>query len=190
MIAQKKKEIREFILNKRDSVDENIRKDWDKVIFDKVINSNYYKEAKSIFVFVSFGTEVDTHKIINHALANGKTICVPKIPSKKVGIEIYKINSFDDLKEGYFKVLEPKDNCPLASGDDMDLILMPGLAFDRDGGRIGYGAGFYDRFLEKMIVNVDKIAIAYDFQLMDNVPTNELDVRIDGIITQEKTIIF
>lgn len=186
---QSKSDIRKQIIEYRDSIDLKVRRQWDENIFNKLINSEVFEKAQTIFAFVSFRSEVDTHKIISHAIKEGKTVCVPKIESKQKGIEIFKIGSFDQLKEGYFGILEPDESCPLADRENIDIILMPGVAFDRQGGRIGYGAGFYDRFLTNMKKRVDKIALAYDLQLIDIIPMDEHDVRIDGVIT-DKDIIY
>ncbi|KHD36336.1 5-formyltetrahydrofolate cyclo-ligase [Clostridium acetobutylicum] len=184
-----KNEIRKKIIEYRETIDVDERKMWDEEIFNSLIHSQLYKSSNIIFSFVSFKSEVDTHKIINHAISNGKTICVPKINSKQEGIKIYKIDNFSQLKKGYFGILEPIESCPAVDSYDLDLILMPGVAFDRHGGRLGYGAAFYDRFLSNMSKQVFKLALAYHFQVMDSVPMSEHDVRIDGIITEQKTII-
>jgi 5-formyltetrahydrofolate cyclo-ligase len=93
-----------------------------------------------------------------------------------------------ELEPGYFGVPEPVDKCPEVDTGDIDLVIMPGIAFDREGGRIGYGGGFYDRFLIKMERKVDRIAPAYDFQVVDEVPVDLWDIRIDGIITNREII--
>lgn len=185
-----KKEVRKYILDKRDSIPTSQRKIWDNKISEFLIKSNFYKRAKVIFTFVSFKSEVDTHRIINYAIDYGKIIGVPKIKSKQRGIEVFKIASLGDLEKGYFGVMEPKDKCTPINPEAIDLILMPGLAFDKKGGRIGYGGGFYDRFLNNLKKKISKIALAYDFQLLDEVPVNSLDVRVDGIITNRKIIYF
>lgn len=190
MGLQTKKEIRKFIIGKRDGINDSIKKEWDINIFNKLVNSEIYKKARVIFAFVSFKSEVDTHQIINRALMDNKTVCVPKIRSKDKGIEIYRINSLLELREGYHGILEPLDNCPAVESNDIDLILMPGVAFDRQGGRVGYGMGYYDGFLIRMNKNVDKIALAYDFQVLDKVPMEERDIRINGIITNEEFILL
>lgn len=187
MVYEAKKKLRNSILRKRDAIDINTKAIWDSQIFNTLVNSNYYQSANTIFTFVSFGSEVDTHGIIKYALTNNKTICVPKT-SKKNGIEVFSINGFDDLEVGYFKILEPIAGCEKVNPNKIDLILMPGLAFNRVGDRIGYGGGFYDRFLENVSAQVDKIALAYHFQLVDNIPTTENDMQIDGIITNEAVI--
>lgn len=185
-----KKEIRKKILEYRETIDVNERQRWDEIIFNRLINSELYKGASTIFTFASFKSEVDTHKIIEYAINDKKTICVPKIESKEKGIEIFKIEGFNQLKKGYFGILEPIESCPPVDSNDLDLILMPGVAFDRSGGRLGYGAAFYDRFLSNMNKKVRKIAIAYHFQVLQDIPMYEHDVRIDGIITEEETILI
>lgn len=190
MVSLSKKEYREEVLALRSQLDIHTKNQWDNIILDKLINSDYYKNSSVIFAFVSFRDEVDTHKFIKQALKDGKTICVPKVPSKKQGMETHIIKGFEDLKEGYFGILEPIDECTKASPDDIDFILMPGVAFDMEGGRVGYGAGFYDKFLAKLNKDVPKIAIAYDFQLYEKVPTDEFDIKIDGIITNKDFLIF
>lgn len=178
--------LRKLVLEKRDAVAVDTRKKWDEEVLKRIINNESYINSSSIFTFVSFGSEVNTHQIINLALNDNKIIYVPKIKSKEKGIEIFRINSLSDLKPGYFGILEPSENCSAADSRDIDLILMPGVAFDRQGGRLGYGAGFYDRFLTKMNKKITKIALAYQLQVVDSVPTESSDVRIDGIITNEE----
>lgn len=185
-----KENIRKFILCKRDIYDSETRLKWDNSIFTRLVNSEFYKKASVIFIFVSFKSEVDTHKIIIRAISDGKIICVPKIHSRSEGMMVFRINSLAELKPGYHGILEPLDKCPEVDSTKIDLIIMPGVAFDKYGGRVGYGAGFYDRFLSEINIDVDKIALSYHFQILDNVPMNKEDVPIDGIITEEEIIRF
>lgn len=182
MENKNKNELREAMLKKRDSqsLEEKARKD--AAIFEKFIASEYYNNSKVIFIFVSFRSEVDTHRIIERAINDGKIVCVPKVISRKEGMKAFIINDFKDLKEGYFGILEPSEKCPEIERNKIDIAVMPGAAFDRNGGRIGYGGGFYDRFL-KDLESIKKIALAYDFQVLEKVPMDENDVRIDGVIT-------
>jgi 5-formyltetrahydrofolate cyclo-ligase len=190
MNLQTKKEIRKYIIEKRAAIEYDVRKEWDIKIYNKLINSEFYKNSKVIFAFVSFKSEVDTHEIIKRAIMDKKIICVPKIRSKAKGIEIFRINSMAELSVGYHGILEPIDNCIAVNSEDLDLILMPGAAFDRQGGRLGYGMGYYDRFLANMNSYVDKIALAYDFQVLEKVPMEERDVRINGIITNKEVVLI
>lgn len=185
-----KKEVRRFMIDKRDAVNIEKKQELDEKIFETLINSRFYKKAAVIFTFVSFRSEADTYRFINHAILDKKVVCVPKIKSKQEGMEAFKISDLSDLKEGYFGVQEPSDKCPRVDIGDIDLIVMPGLAFDREGGRIGYGGGFYDAFISKLDRRVYKIAIAYNFQVLDKVPVDDWDIRVDGVITDKEIILI
>ena len=94
-----------------------------------------------------------------------------------------KLNSFDDMTEGNYGILEPKHTTPKIDENLIDLAFIPGLAFDKRGGRVGYGGGFYDRFMNNMRKEAKKIGLAYNFQILDEVPMEKHDLFIDGIIT-------
>lgn len=185
-----KKEIRKYIIQRRDEMEATARDKCNARIIANLMSSDYYKCANTIFTFVSFGSEVDTHGLIAKALKDGKTIAVPKIKTKEQGIEVFQISDLGDLKPGYYGILEPVDGCPTVKSDEFDLILMPGVAFDRQGGRVGYGAGYYDRYLAAAKKAVTKIALGYSLQLVEHVPTDYFDILIDGIITENEIISF
>lgn len=181
---ESKKAIRKLIKEKKDILSLEQRQKWDKIIFDKVISSYEYRNSKVIFIFVSYNNEVDTHKIMEQALKDGKILCVPKIISKEKGMDIVQIRGFEDLEiSSDYGILEPKNNKLKIEEEKIDLSYVPGLAFDGQGGRIGYGGGFYDRFFEKTRRDSKKIGLAYKFQIFTKVPMDEHDVFIDGIIT-------
>ena len=182
--------IRKRIIELRDSMDRVLKEDMDNTIFSTLVSSDIFKRANTIFSFVSFGSEVDTRRFIEYALDKGKIICVPKVISIKAGMEIRKIEKISQLKMGFYNILEPDDTCKLMDKLQLDLILMPGVAFDRFGGRIGYGGGFYDRFLPDCAKEVCKIALAYDIQIMNRIKTSIFDVNVDIIITEKEIIRF
>lgn len=181
--VESKKSIRKLVQERKDALSKDERQNLDNIIFDKVINSCAYKNSHTIFIFVSYNNEVDTHKIIKQALRDKKILCVPRIISKEEGMDIVQIKSFEDLKEGAYGILEPDDSELKIEEKNIDVSYLPGLAFDRRGGRVGYGGGFYDRFLLKTRKNSKKIGLVYKFQVFPEVPTEEHDVFIDGIIT-------
>ena len=187
-----KENLRNLIKSKRKSMDANLKLDMDKRIFNYVITSPLYINANMIFIFVSFRNEVDTHRIIEYALHDGKSICVPKVirDGDKKYMTALQIKSLNDLKPGYFGVPEPCFKTQPIEGGEIDLIFMPGLAFDRTGGRIGYGAGFYDRFLTLLDKCIPKIALAYHYQVFDSIPTDAYDIKVDGIITDQETFML
>lgn len=177
-----KSELREKIFHLRELLNEEEKVNQDEVIYKKLINSEFYMNAKVVFIYVSFGKEVDTQRIITKLLEDGKVVCVPKVISKKEGMKAIRINSLNELKVGYFGVLEPTSEDEITP-EEIDLCVLPGLAFDNHGGRLGYGGGFYDRFLCKVSEEAKLIAVAYTFQILDNVPMGLYDFRIQGIIT-------
>lgn len=185
-----KKEIRKKIIDVRNNINSAEKILKDSMITEKLISSRFYKSSNTIFAFVNFGSEVDTRKFIEQSIKDNKIICVPKVISKEKGMELFVIESLEDLEPGFYGIMEPKKNCPSIDKSKLDFVLMPGVAFDRRGGRIGYGAGFYDRFLTDLNPSVPRIAIAYQLQIIDEVPMEESDIRIDGIITEEETILF
>jgi 5-formyltetrahydrofolate cyclo-ligase len=94
-----------------------------------------------------------------------------------------EIKGLDDLKESSFGVLEPESTLNAVNPKDIDLVLVPGLAFDKRGGRLGYGAGYYDSFLKEVKAEASKVAVAYSYQIIEKVPLEEHDVLIENILT-------
>ncbi|GAA0721912.1 5-formyltetrahydrofolate cyclo-ligase [Clostridium malenominatum] len=179
---ESKKDLRNRVIKLRDSLSLEERKVYDEEIYKKVLESDYYKNAQTIFVFVSYKTEVDTHAIIKKALEDGKRIAVPKIKTKKEGILPVEIKDFNELSSGNYGILEPKED-NIINKEEIDLILSPGVAFDKNGGRLGYGGGFYDKFISSFIKKIPIVAIGYKLQLVDQVPMDEFDMRVSDIIT-------
>lgn len=179
-----KKALRKEMKEKRAFLNELDKFNKDNIIRNKFLSSNFYKNSIGIFIYVSLQKEVDTHGIIKQALKDKKRVFVPKVISLKQGMVAVEIKDFSCLKKcGKYKILEPVDFNENINKDDIDLAIVPGLAFDRKGDRIGYGGGFYDRFFVGLNKNVPKIALAYDFQIIDYVPKSNHDICVDKIIT-------
>jgi 5-formyltetrahydrofolate cyclo-ligase len=178
-----KKALREYAKSLRESITYEQKKLYDETIFNKVIKSEEYKYSQIIFVFVSFGSEVDTHKIIIKALEDKKIVCVPKVINKKEGMKSVAITSIQELERSKYGILEPRDLNNEVNPSSIDLVLVPGLLFDTTGGRIGYGAGYYDKFLKLLTKESNIIGIGYKAQCIDKVPMEEHDVFLDYIIT-------
>lgn len=174
--------IRKVIRKERNNLTKSKREELDNIIFEKVLYSKEYNSAKSLFIFVSFETEVDTHKIIRRALEDGKDVSVPKTISREQGMAAVRISNFSELKSGAYGILEPENIDLKVEESSIDLCYIPGIAFDKNGGRVGYGGGYYDRFLKKVRKDSKKIALAYSFQILDMVPREKHDILMDGII--------
>lgn len=155
-----------------------------QVILDKLIKTKEYKDAKSIFTYVSVKNEVDTIFLILKALEDNKKVAVPKT-YKKGKMEFFYINSLDNLKISNFGLLEPTQANHLAIPDHTTLIIVPGLVFDYSCNRIGFGAGYYDQYLQKYL-EIPKIGLAFDEQIIDLIPIDEHDIPLDSIMTDKK----
>ena len=131
-------------------------------------------------MYYPIGSEVPTQDIIQEALSNGKEILLPKVIGKE--LEFRKIKNFSDLEKGSFDIMEPKDGCQVS--DKFDVIIVPTVGISRDGYRLGYGYGFYDRFLSKN--KVVTISLTYSKQVVKSVPSSDKDVRIDWVVTEDE----
>ena len=179
-----KNQLKESILQKRNSLSKEEIIEKSKKIKDALFNLEHYKKSKIIMFFVSFNDEVYTHDMIKMALKN-KNVIVPKVVHHE--IEPSVIIDFDNLvPSGKFGILEPIEAMKLAY-KNIDLILVPGIVFDKGGHRIGYGLGYYDKFLAK-VPKAIKIGLAFDFQVIDKIPREMHDVPVDLVVTEEKVI--
>lgn len=183
-----KRLIREEILQKRKDLDKNIRGMYSEEITNKLLASSYYMNAKTIMCFISFSDEVDTHDFIKRALKDGKEIVVPITFSKSHELKPSRIESFNELEPGFYNILTPKKEFErFIDPNEIDLIITPGVAFKKDGYRVGYGGGYYDRFLSK-IPNTQTIAIAFSLQIVDELPIDNYDIPVDYIYTEKNII--
>ncbi|MEE9322996.1 MAG: 5-formyltetrahydrofolate cyclo-ligase [Candidatus Aenigmarchaeota archaeon] len=179
--------IRKKILSARENHKGEDRFCKDCAIKGKMFSLPEFKKAKIILFYVSVRGEVRTDKMISESLEKGKRILVPFANLKEKTLLISEINNLDELEPGAFGIPEPKKpkDFPL---DKIDLVVIPGIAFDKKGNRVGYGMGFYDRFLKTLKKNIPLIALAYDLQIVNHIPTDGKDVRIHKIITEKEII--
>ncbi|WP_164917243.1 5-formyltetrahydrofolate cyclo-ligase [Clostridium sp. JN-9] len=184
-----KTEIRNKMINKRMNLNNEIKARLDEGIYMNVCKSTIFKKAENIFIYVSLDYEVDTKKIINKAFSLGKSVSVPKVISKSEGMAAVNIKSLSELSLGKYNILEPEIHNNIASANEFDLIIVPGLAFDKKGGRLGYGGGFYDRYLKNCSSTCNIVALSYSFQIIDEVPMDINDIKINNIITEKENLV-
>ncbi|HIH42683.1 TPA: 5-formyltetrahydrofolate cyclo-ligase [Candidatus Woesearchaeota archaeon] len=182
-----KSKIRTQLLERRSVLTDKEIQAKSEIIIAKLEELLEFKSAKNILTYVSFNNEVDTHPLIKkYLITKSKSIIVPKVIGER--LRLFKITSFSDLKAGKSNILEPVNGEEFVS-DKLtisDLILVPGIAFDKEKNRIGYGKGYYDKLLKT--TRAKKIALAFDLQIAEKIPAEEHDVQVDKIIT-EKSII-
>ena len=142
-----------------------------------------YQKAKTLACYVSYGSEVDTHPLIARALADGKAVAVPYCVMKTHEMKMLTLSHFpDDLKPGTMGILEPDPAiCPEMTPEAIDLLIVPGVGFTEGGERLGYGGGFYDRFLARE--PHPTIALFYDFQLLPDLPVQAHDIPVDAVLS-------
>ncbi len=178
-VEKDKKNIRDTVLYKREHMSENIYNEYSVDICQK-IQTVFLTSYKSCMGFIPIRKEVDIRPLLSYAITNG-TLVLPKVLGSY--IKPIKVCSLSVLEPGYKGVLEPPDGDIAAT---VELIIVPGVAFSKSGDRVGYGAGFYDRFLS----NSDAVCIApaFSFQIVQQIDTDCFDIPVDYIVT-EKTII-
>lgn len=177
-IRDEKRKIRKEILLKRASLPIEQRKLSDLVIADRIIGHQWFYRADVVLGFVNYDSEISTIEILSEALRKGKKLFLPKIVDDNM--LFYCIDSLDDLVEGYKGILEPKGDTEKFEYETYKeyrvLMLMPGVAFDIYGNRMGYGKGFYDRFLaDKEVLQTYSIGIGYKCQQVEKLPVDEFD---------------
>ena len=183
-----KSDIRKDILSKRNSLSEFEIINNSKIISKKVIATKEYQISKSIGAYYPIGSEVKTFDIIKHSIDNKKEVGLPRvIDSTK--IEFFKIieDSFEKIKFTIGKYGIFENSMSTTSIKQMDLLIIPGIAFDLQGNRIGYGKGYYDRILSSRKAKYI-IGLAYEAQLIHEIPNNDHDIPVNIIITEKRTI--
>lgn len=188
-----KEDLREKYFEKRQSLSNKFINEKSKLIIDKLRDYVIENAYENIMIFVSFRNEIKTHDLIKSWLNdNQKNIFVPYIDKDLNEMRISKIDSFEnDLIPGVFDILEPREE--LKSNKkikELDLIVVPGLIFSQEGYRIGYGGGYYDKFLAEIDRKVDKVGIAFSDFVVDTLPVDDYDQPVDKLITEKEIISF
>ncbi|HZK32981.1 MAG TPA: 5-formyltetrahydrofolate cyclo-ligase [Tissierellaceae bacterium] len=181
-----KKDLRRKMLIKRSKLPLDKRNILSKTISGLLYETEYYKKAETIMAFINFGSEINTRYMVEDSINLGKSIVIPiTIPETKE-LKISRLLDYSELEIGFYNILTPKKEfLRFVDPSTIDLILVPGLIFAEDGYRIGYGGGYYDRFLSKIDPSVPKIGIGFDLQIQDKVPTDKYDIPVDFMLTEK-----
>ncbi len=173
-----KKQLRREIREKKRAMSEAEIQEKSRRLGVLFANSQLYRSAKTIYGYLPYNQEVRTVPMLERAMADGKRVAVPKVYGDEMRF-IY-LDDLSAVEKGYAGIPEPVADAPVAD-DETALVLMPGLAFDRDGHRIGYGGGFYDKFLAQE-PNHPTLALCYDFQMLPELQTEEFDIPVDQVL--------
>jgi 5-formyltetrahydrofolate cyclo-ligase len=184
-LKRAKRALRREIIARRDALPERHRAAASVAITDRLAALPEYRAAGSAMAFWSFGSEVDTGPLIERLMAEGKTVALPRIEGSDV-VPVAFVPG-DPTTETSFGALEPAGGRVLDPAE-LDLVIVPGVAFDRSGDRVGYGAGYYDRFLRRTRPEVPSVAIAFAIQVVPEVPAGRTDRRVDAIVTEAEVV--
>ncbi len=194
LIAAKAR-LREDVLRRRDVLPAGRRAEDAACCVARLLALPAFVEAGSVLTYMNFGTEIDTYAIFLQALNQGKLVVLPRMvkhqSSKDAGVlSLHRVAGESELVAGKWGIREPLASCAVAPLDIVDLLLVPGVAFDRRGHRLGYGKGYYDRLLPARRPEALLVALAFDCQLVEEVPVSGHDVSIDLLITPSQQLSF
>ena len=185
-----KKEIRDKLLMMRKNLSSEELKHFSELVSNKIQSLKEYKEARMIMSYIAKNKEVRTRELIENSIAMGKKVTAPKVDLLKKNIKLHEIRDFDnDLVPGFKGILEPKSSLPVIKNlKEIEFALIPGVAFDRKGRRIGFGKGFFDKLLMNKTNSNILCGIAFDFQILDEIPFNSDDIAMDIIVSDKRII--
>lgn len=182
MNMEDKKKIRKKMLSMRDALKKRTVSSASEAACDKIMALEEYKRAESIFLYIAFRNEISLNKLIEAALSEGKRLYIPVIENNVMKTAVYK----PELCDGPFGTKEPAQK-EYYDGN-FDLSIIPAVACDMLGGRLGFGGGYYDKFLESKMTC--KVAPIYNFQLVDELPLMPHDILMNIVIVQDKVLRF
>jgi 5-formyltetrahydrofolate cyclo-ligase len=183
--APTKAEIRASALARRDALDPALRSGYSRLILHRILAMDEFRRAQTVLAYSSFGSELETEPFLAGALDAGKRLLLPRINRAAGRLDVYEVKDIaTDLFSGVWGIMEPHaESCAPCAAADVEFILVPGAAFDRRGGRIGYGRGYYDILLASCLA-ARTVAGAFEVQVVDSVPMESHDVRVDALATE------
>lgn len=173
-----KRQLRQFIREKKRAMTPEQIELASKKLTELFLATEEYRAAKTIYGYLPYNQEVRTIPLLRQALLDGKQVAVPKVYGDEMRFIL--LPDLDRVTRGYSGIPEPVDDGPVAD-DPTALVLMPGLAFDKDGRRIGYGGGFYDKFLAAEPTH-PTVALCYEFQIVPHIPAEEFDIPVGRVL--------
>lgn len=189
MISENKTKLRKLLISDRKQMSKEVKETADVKVFDFLVSSEKFAECENLLCYVSTEIEVDTIRIIEYSLRNGKNVFVPKCASKGNAMTFHRISSLDSLVEGMYGILEPDESLLPFDGNDKKntVCIVPALSYNELGMRLGYGKGYYDRFLSEN-EKVYPIGLCYSKFIRNDIPTDKHDKPVKMIITEERII--
>lgn len=186
-----KADIRSLVLRQREQMDAALHAQLSAAITHRLVSLPEYQRASMVLGYMSFGTEFASRDWVQRVLDDGKHLILPRVDSVSKQLELYRVQDLtQQLQQGAWGIAEPvPERCERLIGlNAVEFALLPGVAFARDGARLGYGGGYYDKLLARMERRPVLVAAAFDVQLVDAIPQEDTDVKIDRIVTEQEDI--
>jgi len=184
--VEEKEKLRREILAERGKLSEEAVTEKSRKIKENLFGLPEFEKAKMVMFYVAKGKEVRTEEMIKESIKTGKTVVVPVSKVEERDLIPSLLLDYGELVPGTYGILEPREECrrPVPP-EKLELIVVPGVAFDRQGNRLGFGRGFYDNFLGKVPSHVPCLSLAFELQIVEELPFTEKDVPVDGVVTEE-----
>jgi 5-formyltetrahydrofolate cyclo-ligase len=181
-----KQQLRRELLARREGLPLAKRQVFDAAICRRVQELPEWQAAETVFLYLDFRGEVSTKALVETLLEHGKKVCAPVTRPVERQMLPVRLLALDEVRQGAYGIREPlfREEA-LVDAEQIDLVILPGVGFDRAGGRLGYGGGYYDRFLPKLSAKAKKIALAYECQVLPELPREPHDVRVDLLVTEK-----
>jgi 5-formyltetrahydrofolate cyclo-ligase len=184
-----KQAIREAVLRKRDHIPREVRSVKNLLIKERILSLPEFISSHAVLFYASFRSEVETSGMIKESIESGKKVLFPKVDRENKRLRLYEIKDISELSPGFIGIPEPSlTDERMMSPEDVDLVLIPGTGYDYSGNRLGYGAGYYDRLLSATEKKLFIVAPAFEEQIVDMIPAEEHDVKVDIIVTDKRIL--
>ncbi|MGE5087639.1 MAG: 5-formyltetrahydrofolate cyclo-ligase [Candidatus Levyibacteriota bacterium] len=186
-LREAKRELRERIIAARDAIAADVRARASEAIADRICALESWAPARVTLLTLPFRSEWDTALLAARALAAGKTVVLPRVDAQAKMLRLHRVEDLvRDIEPGHLGIPEPRPECPPIDRDAIDWILVPGVAFDLDGRRLGYGGGYYDRLLPGMQQAAPRVAGAFEMQIVGALPFAPHDCGVDAVVTEKR----
>ena len=184
MVHLEKRKLRKEILEELHNISKEEREKKVEILKDKLFSLNEFKKAKCVMFYVSKHYEVDTHAMIDESIDMGKKVVVPITSKEEKTLKPSELRDREkELIKGHYGIHQPHEkHVRPVSLEEVDLMVVPGLAFDKSGHRLGHGGGYYDRFLEKAPPAIFTVGLAFDFQVVGELPKHSTDIPVNKIL--------
>jgi 5-formyltetrahydrofolate cyclo-ligase len=177
--------LRKQVVAARDAIPTATRRELSERITTQILGLQTYRSARCVLAYMSFGSEFDTSDFIANALAHGKTLCLPRVVPDQRRLNVHTVENLEcHLQSGVWGIREPRADRPLVDLGQVDIVLLPGVAFTPRCERLGYGGGFYDRLLPRFERRPHLVAAAFGLQIRDQIPLEATDQCIDVVISE------